>query len=374
MEKLSGKLFGSKNSGAEEFDSNISSFTIPSIIVDNFGKIVSFNDSASIFFSSNISYGDNLKELVSEEVWGKISCNSEEIGSIEDLSRNILYFFKNYGNHYIIIVENISDKIEFKNKFYSETRYIAYLSHHINNPLTVVKNTYELVRYGLNILRPILEEQAEKIDKKQDSTHSISEIITLLYENIHDQGESLKQLEQNMRYLRNIGSMPYGGKIKSYKSLSISNLLDLIHDNLGFMLSQIDFLRTLPENLKETQTILDIDDFITLFYIIFENSVYAIRRTSGIDKGALSLIVSEEKESLVFLIENNGRKMSDRELDHCFDPFFSTKDNAEGLGLGLTNAALIVKSYGGKITISNKENSSLGVIYKLTFPKYRVLK
>ena len=63
------------------------------------------------------------------------------------------------------------------------------------------------------------------------------------------------------------------------------------------------------------------------------------------------------------------KKMTKQELAHCFDPFFSTKSSAEGLGLGLTNAITIVRSYEGKITVSNRENSETGVVYKLYFPK-----
>lgn len=52
-------------------------------------------------------------------------------------------------------------------------------------------------------------------------------------------------------------------------------------------------------------------------------------------------------------IADNGKGIRDEDIDHIFEPFFSTKPAVEGTGLGLSISYGIVKRHGGKISVQS---------------------
>ena len=52
---------------------------------------------------------------------------------------------------------------------------------------------------------------------------------------------------------------------------------------------------------------------------------------------------------LTFEIQDNGVGVSDEDLEHVFDPFFTRR--ADGTGLGLAVTQKIVESFGGSISL-----------------------
>ncbi len=62
----------------------------------------------------------------------------------------------------------------------------------------------------------------------------------------------------------------------------------------------------------------------------------------------------EEKDTIVVVIEDNGRGIVPENIDHIFDPCFSTKKN--GMGLGLYMAKKFIGDHGGSLEVENRES------------------
>ncbi|NIV50190.1 MAG: two-component sensor histidine kinase, partial [Gammaproteobacteria bacterium] len=54
-------------------------------------------------------------------------------------------------------------------------------------------------------------------------------------------------------------------------------------------------------------------------------------------------------------------------LPHIFEPFFSTKDKTEGVGLGLSVAFGIIQRHGGEIEVDSQVNQ--GTKFTITLPR-----
>jgi signal transduction histidine kinase len=65
-------------------------------------------------------------------------------------------------------------------------------------------------------------------------------------------------------------------------------------------------------------------------------------------------------------IRDTGNGISEEDLDHIFDPFFTTKPMGEGTGLGLSIVYGVVKSHGGRISVSSRKGE--GTKFVLFFP------
>lgn len=69
----------------------------------------------------------------------------------------------------------------------------------------------------------------------------------------------------------------------------------------------------------------------------------------------------------VIIISDTGVGIEPDTLPRIFDPFFSTKENPENKGLGLTHAITTINSLGGCVDVSSKPGR--GTIFKIYLPE-----
>lgn len=67
----------------------------------------------------------------------------------------------------------------------------------------------------------------------------------------------------------------------------------------------------------------------------------------AMEKGEIKVQAKKHRKKIFISIEDNGRGMASNELDHVFDPFFSSKKGGMGIGLYLTKK--IIEAHEGKI-------------------------
>lgn len=67
--------------------------------------------------------------------------------------------------------------------------------------------------------------------------------------------------------------------------------------------------------------------------------------------------------------------MSEHTQAHLFEPFYTTKKDGEGSGLGLAMAASIIAEHHGSISIlkSNQEGTSMQFTLPLTLPLVKII-
>ncbi|MEP7236615.1 MAG: CHASE3 domain-containing protein [Ferruginibacter sp.] len=80
-------------------------------------------------------------------------------------------------------------------------------------------------------------------------------------------------------------------------------------------------------------------------------------------KGVLQIVTKGEDGKCVVEITDNGHGMTDEQLNNIFEPYFSSKEN--GNGLGLTNTANIILNHKGDISVTSKEGK--GTTFKIKF-------
>lgn len=79
---------------------------------------------------------------------------------------------------------------------------------------------------------------------------------------------------------------------------------------------------------------------------LLSNAVLAMRK-AGTVKPAVHIAVKWEEERLHVNVKDNGPGIADEHLARVFEPFFTTRDIGQGLGLGLSISYAVIERHGG---------------------------
>lgn len=100
-----------------------------------------------------------------------------------------------------------------------------------------------------------------------------------------------------------------------------------------------------------------------VLYNLSINAVHAMP-----DGGTLSFILDTSSEGYMrLLVRDTGSGITPESLGSVFDPFFSTKDRGNGLGLSI--ARMVMKEHDGSVDVSSRAEE--GTEFTLVFPRKR---
>ncbi|NLH60707.1 MAG: HAMP domain-containing protein [Ignavibacteriales bacterium] len=85
------------------------------------------------------------------------------------------------------------------------------------------------------------------------------------------------------------------------------------------------------------------------------------------DGGTLKVSLSSENMYCVIRIADEGKGISDKDLPNIFEPFYTTKSNGKGTGLGLAVVYGIIQQHKGNVTVES--TSSRGTVFKIELPQ-----
>ncbi|MDT8325384.1 MAG: ATP-binding protein [Bacteroidota bacterium] len=85
------------------------------------------------------------------------------------------------------------------------------------------------------------------------------------------------------------------------------------------------------------------------------------------DGGSIEVSGEEVEQGLVLRIRDSGPGVSEEEMRHLFDPFYTASRSGRGTGLGLTLSYYIMKEHGGSIEVESRPGH--GASFLLQFPR-----
>jgi two-component system, NtrC family, sensor kinase len=74
------------------------------------------------------------------------------------------------------------------------------------------------------------------------------------------------------------------------------------------------------------------------------------------DKGVLEVGTDDwDGRGVILSVRDNGCGIAAKDLGKVFNPFFTTKKQGQGTGLGLSVSYSLMRHYGGNITVQSEE-------------------
>lgn len=158
-------------------------------------------------------------------------------------------------------------------------------------------------------------------------------------------------------------------------------LKDIINESLKLLRATIPSTIEIKHNLNDDTKTVTADD-TQIHQVIMNlctNAFHAMRSTGGVLSVNLFPVeinrkseINRQKKALadgsyhVIEIGDTGKGIEKDLLERIFDPYFTTKMQGEGTGLGLSVVSGIVKNYGGAITVNSTPGQ--GTVFRVYFP------
>jgi signal transduction histidine kinase len=148
------------------------------------------------------------------------------------------------------------------------------------------------------------------------------------------------------------------------KSSELFRVDQAINEAIGFIKSgyQIDNIKLINYTSSKIEIKNYRNELIQVLLNIFNNSKDAIKGFNP-KNGVVLVDVIISKESLKITIQDNGGGIKQEVIDRVFEPYFTTKFQDEGTGIGLYMSKMIIEeSMNGNLKLENSENGVLTTI------------
>jgi Signal transduction histidine kinase len=206
------------------------------------------------------------------------------------------------------------------------------LAHEVRNPLAVIS-------IGLELL-------ARKLDMND-------EIVQKAFSNIENSVERANSIVENLMRL----AVPDDQET----ALSRVNLHSVLSEAIALVSFHVR-QKDIKLNLKSSQTLYVLGNKEGLLKVFVNLCLNAIQ---ALDRGGRIEIMTQETESeeISIAIKDNGPGIPEQDLGRVLKPFFSTKKDNHGSGMGLYICTEIIQRFQGSLIISN--NPDAGVMVQI---------
>ncbi|RJR25514.1 MAG: sensor histidine kinase [Desulfobacteraceae bacterium] len=230
-------------------------------------------------------------------------------------------------------------KLEYSNKLASIGRLAAGVAHEINNPLAIINEKAGLIR------------DLFTIRKQYAGDDKLMGLIDSVLKSVNRAGAITKRL---LTFAKNFDA-----------SVETLNLGQVVEEVLGFMRKDAEHRSiniTVDVPLETPAVESDRGKLQQIFLNIINNAFIAMS-----DGGHLKISVRrKDKDHLIVNISDDGCGIRKEDLDHIFEPFFSTRVKQGGTGLGLSITYGLVQELGGNIEVQSEVGK--GTTFFVTLP------
>jgi signal transduction histidine kinase len=233
----------------------------------------------------------------------------------------------------------ILHEMEYANKMASVGRLAAGVAHEINNPLAIINEKAGLIKDLLTLKRE--DAKGEKLIR----------LVDAIIVSVGRCGRITKRL---LRFARHMSV-----------SVQSINLEELINEALDFLHKEAEY-RSIVVSVRAID---DVPQFESdrgklqqIFLNIINNAFAAMS-----DGGHLDIMIrGKDKNSVTITVTDDGCGIPETDLQHIFEPFFSTRKGQGGTGLGLSITYGLVQEIGGSINVQSEVEK--GTTFTITLP------
>ena len=234
------------------------------------------------------------------------------------------------------------------NKMTSLGLMVSSLAHEINNPNNTIMFNLRRFATTWQDIQPILMEFYEE---QGDFTiggmpfSELSDIYPQLIAGTLESSEMIKAIVENLKgFVRqSTDTLDFNVDVNDVVRSAVSLLQSQVRKGVGRL--EIDLAENLPRVKGNPQKL------IQVMVNLFSNALEAL---TGDDQGVRVYSSFDRTDSLLKLtIEDEGNGMTEEQIRNATEPFYSTKHDSGGTGLGLTITKMLLDEHGADLSIES---------------------
>jgi signal transduction histidine kinase/ActR/RegA family two-component response regulator len=335
----------------------------------------SFDKVFSSFKSSRIEKKESFVSFINKALLNNSEIINEEVCfSFDGVEKFFIFSFKKLssGNFIVTFIETTDlKKIEQELVIQSRLKYIGEIvigvTHEINNPNTFIRVNYKNILMILDLLKPVFDKL--KTENIKVGNFDIDEVI----DRLERANEGIYQASEKILYV--IERLKNFAK-KDSKVAELIDIKDIVSEALMlttyFVAKNVDICVELEDNLpKISGTSIEL---VQVLVNLITNSYHSIeekieKNIPDYTKGKILISGSNsvDTKEIVIKISDNGLGIPDEIKEKVFNPFFTTKPQGKGTGLGLALCYGTIGRYKGTINFVSVSGEKTEFIIKLPY-------
>jgi two-component system sensor histidine kinase HydH len=268
-------------------------------------------------------YSSRKKILVEglENLVSKTEANQEDNSVLSNVMSPSIQQTVDLERKMAVLEENVK-----KEKLFAIGELSARLAHDIRNPLSIIKNSIEMLIAKNDNIDPNTLEIYMRIQRAVDRiSYQIDDVLNFVKP-----------------------------RIITVKKASLNEILKVVINRLRIPKT---IKITLPQN--DIEMVVDVINLEIVFVNLITNAVQAMDNSGEIE------IQSHENGDIVTIkISDSGPGIPNENISKVFEPLFTTKQT--GTGLGLVSCKTIIEQHGGSISVESPVGS--GAIFTIRLP------
>lgn len=339
------------------------------LVTDNMGNFISVNDTfcelteysreeligkpASIFKSGvhpDEFYKTLWETLLAGKRWRGLFCNKTKTGKLIWLDTIIdpIYNSEHKIEKFIGVRFNVTEdvlnkftlksqekQLDLASKFATIGEISGHVAHEINNPLTIMN-------FSLNALNSALDEPKTDVEKIKKLSTKMS-VVT-------------NRIAKIVLALRNFS------RNDSYKMEPVS-LSEILEDVILFTddITKSDSIDFKIESEIADHVLVEChkNQISQVMINLIKNACDAIRL---LEKREIILKTKISTDFIEIKVIDSGQKIPDEMAESFFTPYYTTKSEGKGTGIGLTISRKIIEAHGGKIFLDRTYDQTCFVV------------
>ena len=221
----------------------------------------------------------------------------------------------------------------------------ANIAHELRTPLSTLSLDADYVKHAFKELTKGKEESDQYIDAMK-TFHAMQNTI----ENSHHIINMLLTIAKNQDIDPN-----------SFAEFSVKNCVEEAIKQYPLQENQKHII-----NLQLENDFKILGSHLLLRYVLFnltKNALYAVHNA---DQPSILISLQHQQNENLIIFTDNGSGISEKNLPHIFEPFFSTKSQGKGTGIGLSFCKNVIESFAGEIKCQSKHGIS--TTFTMSFP------
>lgn len=293
-------------------------------------------------------FKENVAQKVSSERMGAfetigIKKNNLEM-TLEILNRTVHHHHYNIS---IVAIRDITNRKMMETQILQQDRLASLgllassLAHEIGTPLGIIRS------------------RSEMIEKKYHDIQLLSQDMNSIISQI----DKITKLVNSLLHLARERKSSFSGM--SSLNQVVDDVCNLVQHELHR--KNINFIKKIPSDVFVKAESASLGQ---VFLNLLVNATQAIEeaiKSGNINNHQISILAEVLSSTVEIEISDTGCGIPEKNLQHIFKPFFTTKEIGSGTGLGLAISYKLMQSWGGSIQVKN--SNLRGSTFKLTLNK-----